>query len=102
MSYVQEIDCVNNAYRYLLGIREGGKDGKVIFVYDPPHAYVSVAGLILNKGVTFGDGSYPDYSTEEIKSLLRTGRAEDVTQSLDYAYRSGGEVKYSVGGRLYP
>lgn len=99
--YDQSLDCVHNAYRALLRYREEGKEGKVIFVYDPPHAYLSITGRLFNKGITFGDGSYPDYSSRQIQSLISNGQAEDITHSLDSARNSGYEEPYYVNGKPF-
>lgn len=101
MSYNPNLDCVHNAYNALQHLRKEGKDGKVIFVFNPSHAYLLTAGRVLNRGITFGDGSYPDFSTKEIITMLKNGNAEDITSSLDHSYASEGELPYSVGGRNY-
>lgn len=102
MGYDFSLDCVHNGYKNLLGYRNKGKEPRLIFVYDPPHAYLVVAGKVLNKGVTAYDNFYPDYTSREINEMLASGRAEDITSSLDVAYESGGEIMYSVNGQGYP
>lgn len=99
--YDQSLDCVHNAYKALLSYRKEGKDGRVIFVYDPPHAYLLITGRLLNKGTTFGDASYPDYSSRQIQSLISNGKAEDITDSLDFARNSGYEEPYYVNGKPF-
>lgn len=99
MRYDRNYDCVNNAYMNLLRFRREGKEGNVIFrFYNPTHAYLVVAGKVLNKGYTWYDNSYPDFTRDQLYQQIRRGEAEDLTNSLDFAAQQGLYGVFHVGG----
>lgn len=86
-SFNPRLNCIQNAFVNLNKAEMVGKQGRIWFVGgEVKHAYLEIDGEVLNNGVTWGNGSYPDYSTEELQELQKKGLARDITETVERAY----------------
>lgn len=95
------MNCIDNAYRNTLIAREFGYNPSIWFVSTPigNHAYLEIEGLIYNSGVTWSTDRYPNLTYEEILILSYDGKAVEITNELDEAYKE--DRLYNVFGGEY-
>ena len=86
-TYNPRLNCIQNAFLNFVKAREQGIDSEIWFVGgNIKHAYLQIGEIILNKGVTWGNKNYPDFTLQELLELEKECKAHVITDEAERAY----------------